>query len=297
MRILFSILPLTMLLFSCSFQKKGSSNAIAKVDTLSSCSLELEWESDSIFQTPESLIYYEKSNEFFVSNVNTEPWGKNGDGFISKMDISGNITELNWIEGFNSPKGMGIIEDFLYVADLDCVVKIDIQKGEITERINIENEDGLNDIATGINGELYVSSSSNSIIYRVKDSKVTKLVQGGDERYNGLYYLQEGLMLVTSKGQQLKKFNFESGEFTILANDIGSGDGIVKVEDDVFIISDWSGEIFLVNKDYSLESLLDTKAVGKNTADMCYLPSQNLLLVPTFSNNTVVAYTVKGLKK
>jgi hypothetical protein len=46
----------------------------------------------------------------------------------------------------------------------------------------------------------------------------------------------------------------------------------------------------MINPDNSKNSLLSTKEQGSNTADIEYLPNLNLLLVPTFFKNCVVAY-------
>ena len=60
-----------------------------------------------------------------------------------------------------------------------------------------------------------------------------------------------------------------------------------------FIISNWNGEIYHVTAKGAVTKILDTKAAKVNAADITYIRKQNLLLVPTFFDNKVMAYKVK----
>ena len=79
-----------------------------------------------------------------MANINMNPWEKDGNGFISKMDLEGNISELEWIKGLYGPKGMGVLGGLLYVADIDEVVKIDIESSQILNRFKVEGIPTLN---------------------------------------------------------------------------------------------------------------------------------------------------------
>src|SRR5690606_23876579 len=90
-----------------------------------------QWTTDTLLTTNESVIYDKKRNILYVSNIAGKPDSLDGNGFISKVDLMGKITDTMWVEGLDAPKGMGIIEDTLYVTDIDDVVKINIETGEI----------------------------------------------------------------------------------------------------------------------------------------------------------------------
>ena len=80
-------------------------------------------------------------------------------------------------------------------------------------------------------------------------------------------------------------------EETIIAKGIGHGDGITHTnEPDTYLLSDWSGEIFIVNTSGMMQSLLNTKDQKTNNADIWFVQEKNLLLVPTFFDNRVMAY-------
>jgi hypothetical protein len=86
---------------------------------------------------------------------------------------------------------------------------------------------------------------------------------------------------------------------TVLVQGIGRGDGIAfSGIPGYYFVSDWEGEIFMINPDYSKVSLLRTKEQGYNSADIEFIPELNLLLVPTFFKNCVVAYklTERGIQ-
>ncbi len=74
------------------------------------------------FASPESVVV--AGEHVYVSNVGEklEPFAKDGDGFISRLDRQGNVRELKWKSGLNAPKGMLAHNGVLYVADIDRVL-------------------------------------------------------------------------------------------------------------------------------------------------------------------------------
>lgn len=74
------------------------------------------------FASPESVVV--AGEHVYVSNVGEklEPFAKDGDGFITRLDRQGNVRELKWKSGLNAPKGMIAHNGVLYVADIDRVL-------------------------------------------------------------------------------------------------------------------------------------------------------------------------------
>jgi hypothetical protein len=77
---------------------------------------------------------------------------------------------------------------------------------------------------------------------------------------------------------------------TTWLEETGGIDGLEATGDGRYVFSDWSGNIFLVGRDKSIEKILGTAEAKINAADIEYIPSKNLLLVPTFFDNRVMAY-------
>ena len=57
-----------------------------------------------------------------------------------------------------------------------------------------------------------------------------------------------------------------------------------------YIVTSWAGEIFLVLPDYSRVSLLKTSDEKVNSADIGFNIEKQVVYVPTFFDNRVIAY-------
>lgn len=248
------------------------------------------WETKEGLKTPESAIYNEKEDVLYVSNINEKSWENDGNGFISKLSIDGNYIKTDWITGLSGPKGMGIYNGKLYVADITEVVEIDIKKGQIIGRFTHERAKRMNDITIGKDGTVYISDSGDSCIYALKNGKIEVFVESG-LRSNGLLALEKEL-LAGSKGR-LVSIDLKTKQYTVLNGKTGSIDGLEPVGDGTYLISDWTGNVYHVQQDKSLIKLLDTTPIQSNAADIWYIKEKQLLLVPTFNHNTLAAYKFK----
>ena len=143
----FFIVILSVVLFSCNTSSKKTEKQVVIEEPTAKVELKLLWESDTLVRTPESVLIH--NDILFVSCINEGPWVKDENGFISKMDKSGNIVELKWLEGLSAPKGMGISGNSFFVADIDELVEANLETGEITNRYPVEGEPQLNDVTVG----------------------------------------------------------------------------------------------------------------------------------------------------
>lgn len=253
--------------------------------------IEEVWRTDTLLMTPESVIYDREREIFYISNVNFEPRKKDGNGFISRMDKDGTITDLKWIEGLSSPKGLALAGDTLFTADVDEIVVMDVSRGIIVRTIPVEGAGMLNDITTDPEGNLYISDTDANIIHRYSKGKLTVWYDIDLKGPNGLLW-NNGRLLVASQGSNdFTAIDVTTKERAFITDGINRGDGIAWTGiPGYFVVTDWEGEIFMVNPDNTLISLLRTKEQGVNSADIEYVPEMNLLLVPTFFRNQVVAY-------
>ncbi len=250
------------------------------------------WASDTMLRTPESVLYDPQRDILYVANVNLNPWEKDGNGFISRLDLDGNIIDLQWISGLHGPKGMGILNNHLYVADIDEIVEINLETSEIVNKYFVEGNPTLNDIAVG-DGVVYISGSDSNKVFALKNGKVMTILEGDMGRPNGLWSEPDRLLMITSNSSELKSFNLETKESMVLVDSIGHGDGIVPVGNGDYLASSWRGEIFYITADWQRSQLLDTRATEINAADIDYIIDKNILLVPTFFKNQVVAYRLE----
>ncbi len=281
------------ILFNCNSKKpeNTSENTETPSTVEAKYALKKIWATDTILKTPESVIYDKARKAIYVSNVNQNPWEKDGNGFISKISASGEIIELEWVTGMSGPKGMAIVGNTLYAADIDELVSIDIEKGTIISKLKIDGASGLNDVTPGEHGKIYISDSNEGKIFQVENGEVSVFHADAPGRPNGLLMDQGKLLVAFSKASEFVSYNLNSLEKKVIAEQIGAGDGITPTnEPDTYLVSDWNGEIFIISKMMGKQSLLNTKQESKNTADIWFIPEENLLLIPTFFDNRVVAY-------
>ncbi len=285
---------LTISLCSCGSNKKPSGE-VSSEDGGNQKTYELVevWRTDTLFLVPESVIYDKENDVIYVSNMNYEPRKKDGNGFISKLSTDGEILDLKWVEDMSSPKGLAIYEGRLYVSDVDEVIIIDIATGEIIERVHIEGSKMINDISINEEGDIYVSDSDNNCIFLISNGVVSEWLAEGLNAPNGLLIDGERLLLASMGSEDFAAIDLKTKEITVITDSIYKGDGIAKASiPGHFLVTNWFGQVFLVYPDGSKVTLLDTRASEIGSADIDFIPEKNLLLVPTFYKQTVVAYNL-----
>ncbi len=245
------------------------------------------WETDTIFRTPESVLFDGKGKRLFVSNIDGAPAEKDGKGFISIVGLDGKPISLEWIKGLNAPKGMGIYKNKLYVADLTELVVIDIKQGTIIEKIPVEGAVFLNDIVIDNKGIVFISDTRSFNIYQYDQERVSVTMRNL-KRPNGLL-LNEKDLLILDNGSLLA-LNLNGQLLQLMEGMDPSTDGIERVKADEYIVSAWEGVIYYVVANKTKEILLDTRKEKKNTADIGYDGKNRVLFVPTFYGNKLVAY-------
>ncbi|WP_304137867.1 hypothetical protein [Mesonia mobilis] len=255
--------------------------------------LEKIWETDTLLTTAESVLYDKTRDRILVSNGNQGGWKMDGDGFIAEIDFDGNIKTLKLIAGLSSPKGMALIADTLYVADSKEIAKIDLNTKKIIKRYALEDieDPQFNDIVKK-DETLYISACNAKSIYKIENDSLQLAYKGSLSRPNGLLFRNDSLFVMNSKSQDLKVIS-KNEQLTTLTKDIGAGDGITKLNEEELIVSDWNGQLFYIDQKFNKKLLFDTQKEGFNSADIQYFEDKNLLLVPTFSGNTVAAYRVR----
>src|SRR3972149_5241500 len=87
-------------------------------------------------RTPESFIVDPSTGAYFMSNIDGKPTQKDNNGFITKLDKTGKIIKLKFVEGgkkgvtLHAPKGLAVIDSILYATDIDFVRGFDKETGE-----------------------------------------------------------------------------------------------------------------------------------------------------------------------
>ncbi|MEL7146175.1 MAG: hypothetical protein AAFO69_07390 [Bacteroidota bacterium] len=290
-----------LLSFACADKKSTSEQStdksaeVSKQTTGSSTTVELTlaWQTDTLLTTCEAALYDADSELIYVANINQNPWGEDGNGFISTLATDGTIKELKWVTGLDGPKGMGIANGKLYVADIDELVEIDIAQQKISNRYVAGDSVRLNDVTVDADGNVYASGTQSGKVYQLRDGTITAHSEEAYGGLNGLLYQEEGIYFANFPKATFGIYRPGSPKFDILTTAIGQGDGIIRLKNGDFITSSWGGELYYIQQsDWSQRRILDTKAQKIGAADLGYIPDQDLVIVPTFFHNRVMAYKV-----
>lgn len=260
------------------------------------CKLVETWKTDAVLDVPECALLNPADHLLYVSNVSGKPAEKNGKGFISQVDLDGNVVKLKWAIGLNAPKGMAIHGNSLYVSDIDELVQIDLKTGIVAKRYSAEGAVFLNDVAADKEGNIYTgdSSAENGRIYRLNKGRLDRwLVSPEMERPNGLHMLENRLLAGDARNGKLNSINLKTREITRIAQTDSGIDGLKPDGKGNYFTSNWNGRTTLITADGKTIVLMDTTASGVNAADFEYLPGKKLLVIPTFFDNRLVAYTVE----
>lgn len=291
-KLLYAIV-LALLIISCNSPKPAGDQTVSKAEP--SYSLTELWRTDTTMLTCESVLFDEEKEVLFVSCINGTPSDKNGKGYIALLNMDGSVKAAEWIGGLNAPKGMGMYDGLLYVADIDQLVVIDIEKAEVSARIPVDGSSFLNDISIDRDGTVYFSDSDTGWLWKLENGVPSPWITEGLDRPNGLYVEKSRILLTSSGSSDLKLIDKATGGFETVTRDIGHGDGLEFTgKEGHYIATSWAGEIFLILPDYSKVSLLKTSDQEINSADIGFNIKKQVVYVPTFFDNRVVAYKLES---
>ena len=260
------------------------------------------WETEG-FMNPESVVYDKATNTLYVSNVNGAPNEKDGNGFISKVSLEGEILDKEWVADMDAPKGLAISNGKLYVADIDTLIEIDIASASITNRYQVADAKFLNDVAASPAGEIFVSDMAANRIHVLKDGQFSIWLESPDlESPNGLLVQGDNLILgawgVMTEGfstavpGHLKSISLKDKTITSLGDGspIGNLDGVEADLDGDFYVTDWMvGKLFHIGRGGEAEVLL---TLEQGMADHEYIQQMDLIILPMMMGNKLIAYKV-----
>lgn len=271
----------------------------AAITLMSSCSNEFKhegltsvFETEAVFKSPECIVVNSAENCFYVSNINNRSTDKkDGDGFISKVSLDGKILELEWITGINDPRGMSLIEDTLWVADIDELVKISVSNGTILEKIKIDGATALNDISINESAQkLYTSDFRGNKVFTLENFQ-TQAEPIEINKPNGLLTFNEQLFIGTFDTENtLSVINADAKE-TLWSAECKI-DGLAMYEQpDALILSNYDGQLLILDKTSQSATYL-LKTEQHKVADFAFIPNQNMVIIPALDINKVLAYKI-----
>jgi hypothetical protein len=208
-------------------------------------------------------------------------------GSIVQMDLKGAFIKTEWVTGLSSNKGFGFYMGMLYNAETSSVAVIDIKKGVLAKRVPVEGAVMLNDLDVNENGVVYVSDTRAGKVYKIENDQVSLYLQNIPGA-NGI--LTVGQDVYVAGTNTFQKVNANK-EITFIGDGYENGlDGIVKLKNDGFILSNYRGMIYYVSIQGEKQILLDTRDNKIMANDISFDHKSNTLFVPSFGTNRIIAY-------
>lgn len=265
--------------------------------------------------TPESVLWDATRSVWYVSNINGSPLDKDDNGYILRLSADGaKLDSVPFINGadaditLHAPKGMALVGDTLWVADIDAVRAFNVNTGNAVTSLELgaQNATFLNDVALGGDGTLYITDSgisfkSDGSVAHTGKSRVFALggrnareavVLPAESAANGIAFdaANNRWLIVGFNSPSVFAWTAGTDSVTVVGSGPGGGDGLVILNDGRALYSSWADSSL-----YVFEDGASTKVRGglNAPADLGYDPRRNLVAVPLFSDNRVEFWQVK----
>jgi len=269
------------------------------------------------FKTPESVKWDASSGNWFVSNINGSPLAKDGNGFISRLTKDGVVDSLHFITGgkngvtLNGPKGIAIIGDTLFVADIDVIRAFNKTTGAPIHSWDVSKQGAkfLNDVAATPNGDVYITDTQvafnadgsvshtgvDRIFMLTRDRKGAKIAIQSDSlgRPNGIVWdPKNNRFIVLAFGTKaIHAWTPGPGNaVTTIATGPGQFDGVEIASDGRVLVTSWA--------DSSVSAITGNTLTHVVTgveapADIGLDAARGLLAIPLFNKGQVQLWQLK----
>ncbi len=265
--------------------------------------------------TPESVLWDASHNVWYVSNINGSPLAKDDNGYILRLSADGaKLDSVPFINGadaditLNAPKGMALVGDTLWVADIDAIRAFDVNTGNTVTTLELaaQNATFLNDVAVGGDGTIYITDSGISFnadgsvshpgksrVFALRDRNAREaVVLPAESAANGIAFdaANNRWLIVGFNSPDIFAWTAGSDNVSILGRGPGGGDGIVILNDGRALFSSWADSSLYLFADSTSTKLRG----GLNApADIGYDARRNIVAVPLFSDNRVELWQLK----
>ena len=219
-------------------------------------------------QNPESAHYDKDLNVWFVSNVNGDPSKKDNNGYISRLKADGTPDTTKFIVGgkngvtLNAPKGIAVVGDTLWVADIDAVRGFNKGNGMPVATVVAPGAKFLNDAAAGPDGTLYITDTGvipdpktglkhvgPDRVYQVKGRKATVALESAQlQGPNGIVWdpKDTDFVIVSFMGPGIFGWKPGSKDLRSLGTGPGQQDGVEPLPDGRLVVTSWADSSLFV---------------------------------------------------
>jgi len=265
-------------------------------------------------KTPESVRYDAAQDLWFVSNINGNPSVKDGNGFILRLQADGRAMDsLPFIEGgkngvvLNAPKGMALVGDTLWVADIDAVRAFNARTGAALASIDIKGATFLNDVVAGPDGSIYITDTGirfdakgqlshpgpDRLIQVIGSEYKTVANFDGAPGPNGIAYDAANQRFLINAFASKNFYAWKPGmaKPDSIGVGAGAGDGLEVLADGRVLYTSWADSSLSAFANGASTTLIKGFA---SPADIGYDTKRNRVAVPLFNDGRVVILQLPG---
>jgi sugar lactone lactonase YvrE len=265
------------------------------------------------FAIPESARWDPEQRIWFVSNINVGPM-KDGNGFVSRLAADGRADSLRFIEGgrngvtLHAPRGMALVGDTLWVADIDAVRGFDRRTGDSLASVDLSPLGALmlNDIAPAPDGTLYVTDTGvrfdtggNRLhpgpdrLFRIRAGQPSVALEGDWlGQPNGVTWdpIGERLLLAPVAGDStVRQWTEGSSRPEPIARGPGRYDGVEVLPDGRILVAAWNDSTVSEVVGRELRPLIRGVA---SPADIGVDPERGVIMIPILQEDRVELWAI-----
>lgn len=240
----------------------------------------IAWVSEEGFCEPETVLPL-PDNTLLVSNVCD--YRTEGDGYLTLLDADGQVLDLRQIEDLDSPLGMTLVNDTLYVVDNN---KVEVFHWPTYERrLTIELSTSVaNDIAVANDGTMFVTDTGRGEVAIVSKQKEHSLLIGAGH-FNGANGIHIDGDTLYVGGERLWQVDLSDNSVTTPGPDwLTDIDGIEVEPDGTLQVTPVGGPLIRLAEEVEVIG-----GDGVSSANHGYSAELGLVLIPTGFDNTVIA--------
>lgn len=242
----------------------------------------IAWVARGEFCEPETVLPL-PDNTLLVSNVCG--FGEPGSGFLTLLDLNGQILDWRIVDGMDAPLGMALRGDQLHVVDSNRVLIFRWPDYELLETVDLGTS-VANDVAVAPDGTFYVTDTARHEVIRRSPDGARSVVTGEAQfhKANGIELYGERLYV---GGARLWRVDLRDESIrTIGPPWLADIDGIEFEIDGTIQITPVAGPLIRYRSNNNVEVL---SGEGVSSANHGYAASSHMALIPTGYDNTVIA--------
>ncbi|HEY9227657.1 MAG TPA: SMP-30/gluconolactonase/LRE family protein [Gemmatimonadaceae bacterium] len=299
-------------LVACSKQEAPKTDSVAPAGVAAAATASKVGEAANM-KTPESVRYDPELDVFYVSNINGNPSQHDGNGFIAVIRAdSVALPAKMLVEGgkngakLDAPKGMALVGDTLWVADINHVRGFNRRTGAPVADIDLSSQKAefLNDVAAGPGGSVLITDTGIRFdanggmshpgvdqIFKIVGRKATALKADSLNAPNGIAWdsANSRWILGPFNGTAVQAWKEGDKAPTTVATGPGQYDGVEVLSDGRILVTSWADSAVHVVQGGNVTKLVSNVNAP---ADIGVDTKRNIVAIPRFNDGKVEFYKI-----